>query len=87
MRPASMLWVGMVMLGYEETVRVTMDEMLHHVKAVVRGTRKALVVADMPFLSYGGNSLLISCFMVAVLVRIQFEHAAPAVRNVKRGER
>jgi 3-methyl-2-oxobutanoate hydroxymethyltransferase len=45
--------LGMVMLGYEETVRVTMEEMLHHVKAVVRGTRRTLVVADMPFLSYG----------------------------------
>jgi 3-methyl-2-oxobutanoate hydroxymethyltransferase len=47
--------LGMVMLGYEETVRVTMEEMLHHVKAVVRGTRRTLVVADMPFLSYGVN--------------------------------
>ena len=47
--------VGMVMLGYEETVRVTMDDMLHHTKAVVRGTRHALVVGDMPFLSYGVN--------------------------------
>lgn len=45
--------LGMVMLGYEETVRVSMDEMLHHTKAVVRGTRRALVVGDMPFLSYG----------------------------------
>ena len=47
--------LGMVMLGYEETVRVTMDEMLHHTKAVVRGTRRSLVVGDMPFLSYGVN--------------------------------
>jgi 3-methyl-2-oxobutanoate hydroxymethyltransferase len=41
------------MLGYDSTVRVTMTEMLHHTKAVVRGTKRALVLADMPFLSYG----------------------------------
>jgi 3-methyl-2-oxobutanoate hydroxymethyltransferase len=45
--------VGQVMLGYDSTVRVTMAEMLHHTKAVVRGTKRALVVGDMPFLSYG----------------------------------
>jgi 3-methyl-2-oxobutanoate hydroxymethyltransferase len=45
--------LGMVMLGYESTVRVSLDEMLHHTKAVVRGTKRAFVVADMPFLSYG----------------------------------
>src|SRR6478735_11369779 len=44
--------LGQVVLGYETTVRVTMPEMVHHTKAVVRGTKRALVVADMPFLSY-----------------------------------
>jgi 3-methyl-2-oxobutanoate hydroxymethyltransferase len=44
--------VGQVILGYETTVRVTMAEMVHHTKAVVRGSQRALVVADMPFLSY-----------------------------------
>jgi 3-methyl-2-oxobutanoate hydroxymethyltransferase len=44
--------VGQVMLGYETTVRVTMAEMVHHTKAVVRGSQRALVIADMPFLSY-----------------------------------
>jgi 3-methyl-2-oxobutanoate hydroxymethyltransferase len=45
--------LGEVVLGYDSTARVSMTEMLHHVKAVMRGTKRSLVVADMPFMSYG----------------------------------
>ncbi|MGE4588177.1 MAG: 3-methyl-2-oxobutanoate hydroxymethyltransferase [Acidaminococcaceae bacterium] len=44
--------VGNVMLGYSSTIPVTMDAMIHHTQAVVRGTKCALVVGDMPFMSY-----------------------------------
>lgn len=44
--------LGNVVLGYETTLPVTMDAMVHHTAAVSRGARRALVVADMPFLSY-----------------------------------
>ena len=44
--------VGMVCLGYEDTISVTMEDMIHHTKAVSRGVKNALVVADMPFMSY-----------------------------------
>ena len=44
--------LGQVMLGYSSTIPVTMEVMLHHTAAAVRGTERAMVVADMPFLSY-----------------------------------
>lgn len=44
--------LGMVMLGYENTLPVTMEDMIHHTAAVSRGAKNAFVVADMPFLSY-----------------------------------
>ncbi len=44
--------LGMVVLGYENTLPVTMDEMIHHCKAVARGAKYALLIGDMPFMSY-----------------------------------
>jgi 3-methyl-2-oxobutanoate hydroxymethyltransferase len=44
--------LGMVMLGYNSTVPVTMDEMIHHCKAVCRGAQRGFVIGDMPFISY-----------------------------------
>jgi 3-methyl-2-oxobutanoate hydroxymethyltransferase len=44
--------LGMVVLGYESTIPVTIEEMLHHTKAVVRGTKQAMVIGDMPFMTY-----------------------------------
>src|SRR5213079_1084089 len=44
--------LGMAVLGYENTLPVTMEDMLHHTRAVARAKPNALVVADMPFMSY-----------------------------------
>lgn len=44
--------LGNVMLGYEDTISVTMEDMIHHTRAVSRGAKDALVIADMPFMSY-----------------------------------
>lgn len=44
--------LGMVMLGYEDTLSVTMEDMIHHTAAVSRGVKNALVIGDMPFMSY-----------------------------------
>ncbi len=44
--------LGMVVLGYESTIPVTMEDMLHHTRAVVRGTKQAMIIGDMPFMTY-----------------------------------
>ena len=44
--------LGNVVLGYEDTISVTMEDMIHHTRAVSRGAKNALVIADMPFMSY-----------------------------------
>ena len=48
--------LGMVVLGYESTVPVTMDEMIHHCKAVCRGAKRSFIIGDMPFMSYQVNA-------------------------------
>jgi 3-methyl-2-oxobutanoate hydroxymethyltransferase len=48
--------VGDVILGYRDTLSVTMDEMIHHTKAVARGVKRALVIGDMPFMSYQAST-------------------------------
>ncbi|HVC46340.1 MAG TPA: 3-methyl-2-oxobutanoate hydroxymethyltransferase [Terracidiphilus sp.] len=68
--------LAMVVLGHENTLAVTVDEMLHHTRAVRRGVRRALVVADMPFGSYHGTV----SESVANAVRFVKEAGAEAVK-------
>ncbi len=74
--------LGMVVLGYDSTLPVTLDEMLHHVRAVRRGTRRALLVADMP---YGSFHVSLD-ESVRNAVRLVKEGGAEAVK-VEGGER
>jgi len=74
--------LGMVVLGYENTLPVTMEEMLHHTRAVRRGVRRALVVADMPYGSFHADI----ADSVRNAVRFVKEAGAEAVK-VEGGER
>jgi 3-methyl-2-oxobutanoate hydroxymethyltransferase len=74
--------LGMVVLGYDSTIPVTLEEMLHHTRAVRRGTRNALVVADMPYGTYHGDIPE----SVRNAVRLVKEAGAEAVK-IEGGER
>src|SRR5215510_6478826 len=74
--------LGMVVLGYDSTIPVTLDEMLHHTRAVRRGTRNALVVADMPYGTYHAEI----SESVRNAVRLVKEAGAEAVK-IEGGER
>jgi 3-methyl-2-oxobutanoate hydroxymethyltransferase len=65
-----------VMHGYETTVPITLDQMIDHASAVVRGVQRALVVVDMPFGSYQGNSLI----ALESAIRIMKESGAHCVK-------
>ena len=83
--------VGMVMLGYPNTLFVTMREMLHHAKAVVKGVKRSLVVGDMPFMSYNasitdavknaGKFLKIGCDAVKLEGGAEMEKTVEAIVN------
>jgi 3-methyl-2-oxobutanoate hydroxymethyltransferase len=72
--------LAMVVLGHENTLAVTVDEMLHHTRAVRRAVRRALVVADMPFGSYHGTGLTGAAEGLANAVRFVKEAGAEAVK-------
>lgn len=81
--------VGMVMLGYSSTLPVTMNEIIHHAKAVVRGAKRSMVIGDMPFMSYNasveeaiknaGKLLKVGCDAVKVEGGIEVEKTVKAI--------
>ena len=82
--------LGMVVLGYESTVPVTLEDMIHHVKMVARGSKNALIVADLPFMSYRidpaqalGNAARLMQEGGAHTVKLEGgESVAPIVRSI-----
>ena len=82
--------LGMVVLGYESTVPVTLEDMIHHSKMVARGSKNALIVADLPFMSYRvdpaqalGNAARLMQEGGAHTVKLEGgENVAPIVRSI-----
>jgi len=82
--------LGMVVLGHESTIPVTIEDMLHHTKAVARGSRNALIVADLPFMTYQidpaqalGNAARLLQEGGAHTVKLEGgESVAPTVRRI-----
>ena len=66
--------LGMVLQGHESTLSVRLEDMIYHGAAVARGARFALRIVDMPFMSYGSNSLIVCMLAIAMLARIQYEN-------------
>jgi 3-methyl-2-oxobutanoate hydroxymethyltransferase len=81
--------LGTTVLGYETTIPVTVDDVVHHARAVVRGTRRALIVADLPFMSYQ-TSVEAALRNAARLLQeggaqaVKLEGGAPVVETVRR---
>ena len=80
--------LGMVVLGYGSTVPVTLDDIVHHTKAVVRGTERALVVGDLPFLTYTTPEQALQnagrLLQEAGCQAVKLEGGAPVVATVAR---
>jgi 3-methyl-2-oxobutanoate hydroxymethyltransferase len=78
--------LGMAVLGYENTLPVTMDEMLHHTRAVARAKPNALVVADMPFMSYATVQQALDNagrFIQAGAEAVKLEGGEPVIEQVR----
>lgn len=81
--------LGNVMLGYDTTVPVTLDDMVHHARAVARGARSALLVGDLPFMAYESSPKQAMRAAARMLKEggmqaVKFEGGAPVVETVRR---
>jgi 3-methyl-2-oxobutanoate hydroxymethyltransferase len=79
--------VGMVVLGYEDTTQVTLDEMLHHTRAAARGVKRALLVADMPIHTYDTPEQAVATARALVDAGAQAVNSKVASRMSRRSRR